>query len=240
MTQSPSETNGEKRRRINGGSADDETGADVQVGESALQGSEDRKSGLVSRLGQGAVDRATGLAQTALQKSGEAFGDARDAVSQSASTLVERTNDMATRTRRAVTQQANNAGSGIAQLAREQPLLVAGIGFALGVAVGALLPLSRAENELLGEQADRLKDSASELASEGYEKAKAVAKHTLDTATDTLKSEAERQGLSGEGSSSGSGQGTGSSQGTSSSGQAGSSNYGSDDGGDTSSTAYRH
>jgi ElaB/YqjD/DUF883 family membrane-anchored ribosome-binding protein len=232
MTQPRGDTNGEKRPSINGGNSEDQTNADVQVGESALQGSEERKSGLVS----GAVDRATGLAQTALQKSGEALSDARDAVSQTASSLVERTNDMATRTRRAVTEQATNAGSGIAQLAREQPLLVAGIGFALGVAVGALLPLSRAENDLLGEQADRLKDSASELASESYEKAKAVAKHTLDTATDTLKSEAERQGLSGsaEGSSSGGGQGT------ASSGENRSPNYGSDDGGDNSSTAYRH
>lgn len=172
-----------------------------------------------------ALDRtqeaATGLAQSALDKSGEAIIGARDAVGQTASSIMERTSDMATRTKRAVSTRATNAGSSIGQLAREQPLLVAGVGFALGVALGALLPLTRQENELLGEQASRLKDSASELAMEGYEKAKAVAQKTYDSAVENLKT-------SDEGGS------------TASSGSNENANYGGDNGGDTGSAAYRH
>jgi ElaB/YqjD/DUF883 family membrane-anchored ribosome-binding protein len=164
---------------------------------------------------------ATGLAQSALEKSGEAIGGARDAVGQTASSLMERTNEMATRSKRAVTTRATNAGSSIGQLAREQPLLVAGVGFALGVALGALLPLTRQENELLGEQASRLKDSASELAMEGYEKAKVVAQKTYDSALESLKTSEEGGG-------------------SASSGQKENTNYGADNGGDTGSTAYRH
>ena len=180
-------------------------------------------SGALSKA-KDALDRtqqvATGLAQSALDKSGEAISGARDAVGQTASSIMERTNDMATRTKRAVSTRAANAGSSIGQLAREQPLLVAGVGFALGVALGALLPLTRQENELLGEQASRLKDSASELAMEGYEKAKAVAQKTYDSAMENLKG-------SEEGGSS-----------TASSNE--NTNYGGDNGGDTGSTAYRH
>lgn len=172
-----------------------------------------------------AIDRsqqmATRLAHTAFEKSGDAIGGAREAMENTASSIMERTNEMATRTKRAVSTRAANTGSSIGQLAREQPLLVAGIGFALGVALGALLPLTRQENELLGEQASRLKDSASELAMEGYEKAKAVAQRTYEAATENLKAAEEGS----NGTSSGKNEGTA---------------YGGDNGGDTGSAAYRH
>jgi hypothetical protein len=141
-----------------------------------------------------------------------------------ASSLMERTTEMARRTGRAAGNTASRTGSGIGQLAREQPLLVASIGFALGVALGALIPLSRMENDLLGEQAEKLKDSAKELASEGYERVKSVAQRTYDAATETLKSGDEN---------------TGSQTGSSAGGATGTS-YGSDDGGDTGTATYRH
>ena len=223
MAQTRSETGGQRRSARNDAASDD----DIQVGESALQEREDSKasqSGFVNRTLQKGRDAATGLAQAALHKSGEAFGDAKEAVSQTASSLMERTNDMATRTRRTVSRQASQAGSSVSQLAREQPLIVAGVGFALGVALGLLIPVSRAEREVLGEQAEKLKDRASELASEGYERAKNVAQRAYDAASETIKSEADKQGLSGSQSGS-----------ETSSGQ-----YGSENGGDTSSASYRH
>jgi ElaB/YqjD/DUF883 family membrane-anchored ribosome-binding protein len=222
------------------------SGAEVQPGESALQDeSGEEQRGLIGRtlhrgreaaanLGQSAVNKAknaaTELTHAALQKSGEALGDAKDAVGQTASSLMERTNEMARRTGRAAGHTASRAGSGMGRLAREQPLLVAGVGFVLGVALGALFPLSRMENEMLGEQADRLKESAKELATEGYEKVKTVAQRTYEAATETLKSQTEGQtGFDSTGSGSESGASTPSSGTT----------YGSDDGGDTTGV-YRH
>jgi ElaB/YqjD/DUF883 family membrane-anchored ribosome-binding protein len=219
MADTGSDNGGQGSSGRNGAILDD----DVQVGEPALQGRGNdggAQSGFVNRTLQKGHDAATGLAQAALHKSGEALGDAKEAVSQTASSLMERTNEMATRTKRAVGRQASQAGSGIGQLAREQPLMVAGVGFALGVALGLLIPLSRAEREVLGDQAEKLKDKASELASEGYERAKGVAQRAYDAASDTIKSEAENQGLTG--------------------GQSGQSGSGSDNGGDTSSATYRH
>lgn len=180
--------------------------------------------GFLSRTMQRGREAATGAAETALHKSGEAISGAADAAGQAASSLMERTTEMARRSGRAASNTASPAGSGIGQLAREQPLLVAGVGFAIGVALGALIPLSRMENDLLGEQAEKLKDSAKELASEGYERVKSVAQRTYDAASETLRSEESN---------------TGTQTGSSSTESTGTS-YGSDNGGDTGSTAYRH
>src|SRR5438270_567261 len=59
--------------------------------------------------------------------------------------------------------------------AKEQPLVLVGVGLALGAAVGAALPLTQAENQLLGETADEVKDQATELASEAFDTAKQIA-----------------------------------------------------------------
>jgi len=241
MTQTPSEKSGGSIYETGSSptqtadSSQSSLSAGRQSGDSAVadQTNTAGRSGLV----QGAVDKATGLAQAALGKSGEAISGAAETVSQTASALMERTNEMARKTTSAVASRASNAGSSIVQLAREQPLLVAGIGFAVGVAVGALLPLTRTENELLGEQAEKLKDSASELASEGYEKAKVVAQRTYQAAADTLKDAAESQGFG----STGSGETSSQSATSGSSGSLGTETrtYGSDNGGDTSGV-YRH
>jgi hypothetical protein len=132
---------------------------------------------------------------------------------------MERTTEMARRSGRAASNTANRTGSGIGQLAREQPLLVAGVGFAIGVALGALIPVSRLENDMLGEQAEKLKDNARELANQGYERVKSVAQKTYDAAAESLGTKDESTG--------------------SSSGNTGAT-YGTDNGGNTGSTDYRH
>lgn len=178
----------------------------VEPGEAALQDvveGGDRSRGFMGRTVQKGRDAAksaasrtqemaTEFAQTALHKSGEAISSAADAVGETASSVMERTTEMARRTGRAAGTTASRAGSGVGTLAREQPLLVAGVGFAIGVALGALLPLSRLENSMLGEQAEKLKDRARELADEGYEKVKTVAQRTYDAAAETLRSETEK------------------------------------------------
>ncbi|MBV8799057.1 MAG: hypothetical protein JO208_04515 [Alphaproteobacteria bacterium] len=217
MAGTRSEHNGSGAAHSHAGSDGDE----VQPGEAALQDeSESERSGFIGRAQQ----KATGLAHTALEKSGEAISGVAEAVGQTASSLTERTSEMARRTGRAASNSANRAGSGMGNLVREQPLLVAGVGFALGVALGALLPLSKLENEALGEQAEKLKEGAKELASEGYERVKSVAQRTYDAATETLKSES----------------GSSSSGGTNENSSSESTNSGGDKGGESGSTAYRH
>lgn len=88
-------------------------------------------------------------------------------------------------------------GSSFTDLARKRPLLVVGAGVIVGMAIGGLLPWSRMENELLADKADKLKDGAKELASNGVERLKSVAQHAYGAANDALR-ESESGSSSGK------------------------------------------
>jgi hypothetical protein len=94
---------------------------------------------------------------------------------------------------RATGEGGRRTGSGFTRVARERPLLVVGLGIALGMALGALLPWDRMDDEFFGGQATKLKDGALDLASESYERVKSVAQTSYDTA-------AEMAGVSTDGS----------------------------------------
>jgi len=87
------------------------------------------------------------------------------------------------------------SGRDFMDFCRDQPLVLAGMGLAVGAAIGALLPRTQAEDQLMGEASDKLKGRTQEFAGEQFEKAKRVGEHAYDTA----KEEAERQGLTSEG-----------------------------------------
>jgi hypothetical protein len=80
----------------------------------------------------------------------------------------------------------HQTGGGLAKFAQERPLLLAGLGIFVGMALGALLPWSAIDEELLGEQGRRLKDSAVDLASDGYDRVRSAAQTAYGTAADAL------------------------------------------------------
>jgi hypothetical protein len=109
---------------------------------------------------------------------------------------------MARRTRGTVTDTPNRntanrsrSRSSLRQFARERPLLVVGAGVAVGMTLGALLPWSRMEDELLGEQGEKLRDSAREFASDSFDKVKSVAQRTYESASETLGGSESNGGL---------------------------------------------
>ena len=83
------------------------------------------------------------------------------------------------------------------EFCKEQPLVLAGIGLALGAVFGAALPGTRTEDELMGETSDQLKERAQSLAAEQYEKAKAVAEHAYEEGKKEAVKAAEKEGLAG-------------------------------------------
>jgi ElaB/YqjD/DUF883 family membrane-anchored ribosome-binding protein len=89
---------------------------------------------------------------------------------------------------------AGAASRSIADFFQEQPLVLAGIGLALGAAIGAALPSTRTEDELMGETSDALKEGAASTAEEQLDKGKAVASKAWEGA----KEEAEKQTGDGE------------------------------------------
>jgi hypothetical protein len=82
-------------------------------------------------------------------------------------------------------------GGSFTALIDDQPMLLGALGLAVGAALGAALPESETEDRLMGEASDAVKEKASEVATAGYDKAKAVAGSVIERASQ----EAEAQGL---------------------------------------------
>lgn len=92
-------------------------------------------------------------------------------------------------------RQAQNFGDDVAELFREQPLLLGALGCAVGALFGALLPSSRTEDEVLGPYRDQLRDDVGRTGEELAERAAAVGDRAYRTAGES----AEREGLTPEG-----------------------------------------
>jgi hypothetical protein len=157
-------------------------GADSHAGSGGIEE-------MASRLGDKAGDlgRRAGAAASAV---GDTVSSAYDSVAGRASRGGAALGDTASAAR----DRAASAAQGFGQLWREQPLVVAGLGIALGAALGALLPATEFENRTLGSSKDKLKDEAEDFALRQLDKADKVAEHAFKEARDA----AEREGLTGE------------------------------------------
>lgn len=103
--------------------------------------------------------------------------DAKLHLHESASNLSERTRVRMQHT----SQQAKD-------LYDEHPLLVGGLGVALGAALGAFLPHTETEDELVGERSDAVTDKLKTEASHQYDRARDKAKQAIEDTGDSLKS----------------------------------------------------
>jgi hypothetical protein len=151
------------------------------------------------------VDRVS----SAYAGASEFAGDSTSRVQGAARSAADSAADAASNTYAAATEQARRAGEKFQQSASdiggkvsaggrsildffyEQPLVLVGLGLAIGAAVGAASSSTEAEDELMGERSDALKEDAATLAQDQLEKGQAVAGRAWESATD----EAERQGL---------------------------------------------
>jgi len=89
---------------------------------------------------------------------------------------------------------------GISEFMQKRPLLVAAFGLAFGAVVGSFLRPSPEEKQVLGErvgrlknQANKLKNSVSEVAMEGYVQAKQATEDTVEAASEMLKDSGKNQ-----------------------------------------------
>jgi hypothetical protein len=82
-------------------------------------------------------------------------------------------------------------GRSIKDFVYQQPLVLVGLGVAIGAAIGAASPSTEAEDELMGESSDAVKEQTADAAKEQVKKGQAVAEQALQSATE----EAEKQGL---------------------------------------------
>jgi ElaB/YqjD/DUF883 family membrane-anchored ribosome-binding protein len=142
-----------------------------------------RSSGGGDRGGQEAANEAAEGAAA------ETTAEATDAIRDKAGAMAETMQRKGAATK-AAAQRTLQSGSTLIDFCREQPLVLAGVGIAMGAIIGALLPATAAENRLMGETSDRVKERARDLASQQHEaagesaakSAEQAAEPTFDTA----------------------------------------------------------
>ena len=148
------------------------------------------------------VSSASGMAGTALSDS---YGQAADAASSTYAGAVRRAHqagdalsettagvaDLAAGMTETVRDTAVRASDytqdRLSRLVEEQPLILGGIGLALGAALGASLPRTRMEDRLVGETADEFKTNVTDEATRQYDHAKDVVGETYDEVAQAVR-----------------------------------------------------
>ena len=145
-----------------------------------------------------ATDAVGTTADTLASRARAAMHDARDAVNETAAHVAGSTETglaQATNIKDEAVQRVAETKTVTADFLKDNALLVAGIGAALGALIAASLPSSEAENKLFGAGSDKLKDKARQATAQGIEKATELAAETGGAAATA----AAREGLNSAG-----------------------------------------
>ena len=141
-----------------------------------------------------AVAGVAGVAKEKASALGDAATEAADDVGRRAQEVYQEGRSTARRIGRSIESGYHSSAEQLENAMEEYPLAV-GIGFAaLGALVGVLLPRTRREDELLGEQSDQLLKATKEKGQELLERGKVVAQRVGESALDEVR----QQGLTPE------------------------------------------
>jgi len=144
-----------------------------------------------------AVDTVKEAASSAREKVSDLTDTVKDKASEltgKAAELTDQAKEKASQLTSQAKRQTRRAKSGFLQMLEENPLAVGAAALTLGVIAGFSIPSTDKEDELLGEKRDQFLDSVKETGQEVLEKGKHIAEHALDT----VKHEAEAQGLTAD------------------------------------------
>jgi ElaB/YqjD/DUF883 family membrane-anchored ribosome-binding protein len=133
---------------------------------------------------RGAADAAKGAVSDAAGQVASAAEGVGTAAGETAATAKDKAAAMGAQSRDALTNFVN-----------DNPLLVAGIGAAVGAFIAASIPSSEAENRMFGAGSEKLKDKAREAAAQGIEQAGNIAAE----AAGSVAAAAAREGIDAAG-----------------------------------------
>lgn len=128
-------------------------------------------------------------------KASSVAGSAADKVSTTAQEAAHALSGQASGYAAATKDQAAKAATATADMLRQEPLVLAALGLALGTAIGALLPRTDIEDAQVGDLSDKLRGQAGDVLQQGVEGAKEVAAQAYQS----VKDEADKKGLTGDG-----------------------------------------
>jgi len=143
------------------------------------------------RTGRNAMDKASDLghrvsdsAAAMTDRARSATYEARDRIAGTAAGARARVGEISHRSQ----EQYYRAKDGVNRMVDEQPLMIGVLGLAAGALLGAMLPSTRREDEMMGSTRDDLLDKAKEAASEQAERVKESAKHVAEVVKEEAKS----------------------------------------------------
>lgn len=163
-----------------------------RVGETAGS-AKDTVSGTGRKAGEAVssgMHRAGDAVSSRLHQAGDAASQTYGRVSESASQTYGRMSEHASETYDRMSERAYRAQRSMSELVESEPLILAGLGIAIGAAIGAMMPATRTEQRFMGEKLDEMKHEASDMARSEWEKTKSVAKDAASAA----KKEIEKGG----------------------------------------------
>jgi len=149
-----------------------------------VSGDENPNEGFLSSLSDTGSD--------AISEAGGVFSATKEAVANTGT----RTADAAKYVEGEARAIAGKTKTATLDIFEQEPLIVAALGMAVGTAIGVLLPRSSLEDEHLGSVSTKVRSQAQDLLEKGVAEAKDLAADTYET----LKEEADHQGLRSEGS----------------------------------------
>jgi ElaB/YqjD/DUF883 family membrane-anchored ribosome-binding protein len=184
-----------------GSGGNDLLGAAAKVQEAGAQGA-DRAVQMVRDVGTAASESVGAVTD----KVKAAANDTRDSVAAMASAATQSLSNLTDTAAQSISSTVSQAGSKVQEageqarntfvdLVDRNPLIVAGVGLAIGAFIAASLPRSDTEDRIFGERADDLKDTARNAAATSVERAKDAAAGMVGDAAEA----AAREGLSAEG-----------------------------------------
>lgn len=146
------------------------------------------------RTGRNAMDKASDLghrvsdsASAMTDRARDMTHEARDRIADTAATARARASDIGHRSQ----EQYYRAKDGVNRMVDEQPLMIGVLGLAAGALLGAMLPSTRREDEMMGRTRDDLLDKAKEAASEQAERVKESARHVGEVVKEEAQSVAD-------------------------------------------------
>lgn len=116
---------------------------------------------------------------------GESAHHAADSVRNRAHSVADSARSRAHSVADSARHGATRANEGFHRMLDENPMAAGAIGIAVGALLGALIPTTRKENELMGETSDRITDKAKEMARAGRETLATAGRDVMDSVSES-------------------------------------------------------